>query len=344
VKEVLDLQEEIARLAPWHQDIEVGRISTLPDTHYQPRGGYQGLLRTLYRDGLQGRSVLDCACNAGGYLFWAKELGAGECYGFDIREHWIRQGRFLAEHREQSSEGVRFEVSDLYDLPERDLEPCDVTVFTGIFYHLPDPVRGLKIAADLTRELMVFDTETRAGRPDGLLVAGTEGTEVLSGAYGLNWHPTGPAVVRRVLEWAGFIETCVLWWEDEVAATPGLGRMSLLASKTPGLLEVLNRSTAQKFVRKLSGADPATARHVIQTYCKPDVELEPHSDRDFTVEAVHRGDRRVLARVREGQGTSKVLRWWVFEFEDGDIASIEKYGDAEEARSALARQDQARGA
>jgi hypothetical protein len=30
-------------------------------------------------------------------------------------------------------------VLDLYDLPTLGLEPFDITIFAGIFYHLPDP-------------------------------------------------------------------------------------------------------------------------------------------------------------------------------------------------------------
>ena len=33
-------------------------------------------MSALYPDGFQGRSIMDCACNCGGYLFWAKEIGA----------------------------------------------------------------------------------------------------------------------------------------------------------------------------------------------------------------------------------------------------------------------------
>ena len=74
-------------------------------------------LGAIFPRGLEGRTVMDCACNCGAYLFWSKEPGAGECFGFDAREHWIAQARFLAEHRTQPSDGMRFEVCDLYDLP-----------------------------------------------------------------------------------------------------------------------------------------------------------------------------------------------------------------------------------
>lgn len=105
------LEREIKRLGPWHHDIEVvpgitTRLSLNEDypaelgpvSFLDMRDAVRSKLLSVYPDGLQGRSVLDCGCNCGECLFWAKELGAGECFGFDAREHWINQGRFLAEH------------------------------------------------------------------------------------------------------------------------------------------------------------------------------------------------------------------------------------------------------
>ena len=91
-----------------------------------------------------------------------------------MREHWIRQARFLQEHR-PDGDRIRFEVMDVYDLPELGLEPFDITIFAGLFYHLADPVSGLKIAADLTNELMIFDTATKWGMEDDSLVVGPRG-------------------------------------------------------------------------------------------------------------------------------------------------------------------------
>ncbi len=62
--------------------------------------------------------MLDCACNCGAYLFWAKDEGAGRCRGFDVRAHWIDQARFLQRHRQGPNEDMRFEVMDLMDLPD----------------------------------------------------------------------------------------------------------------------------------------------------------------------------------------------------------------------------------
>jgi SAM-dependent methyltransferase len=245
------LREEIIRLGPWHFDIEVAHglttavsLEAPPETYPESFGevSFQDIrvehrvhLKNLYPDGLDGRTVLDCACNSGGYLFWSRELGAGRCFGFDAREHWIRQARFIQEHRPDAGD-MQFEVIDLYDLPERGLEPFDLTIFKGIFYHLPDPVRGLKIAADLTKEALILDTNSRAGQPDGLLAVQEEGVDALMlGIHGLNWHPTGPGTIIQILQWAGFVDFHVMRWAREYE--PGVGRFGMVASKKEGLLD-----------------------------------------------------------------------------------------------------------
>ena len=257
----VDLREEIIRLGPWHLDVEVTpEVSTsvsleAPEGSYddsfgpvsfQPSGekGFKHKLRRLYPAGLEGRSVLDCACNCGAYLFWAKDEGAGRCRGFDVREHWINQARFLQRHRRGRSTDMQFEVMDLMDLPDIGLEPFDITVFTGVLYHLADPVRGLQIAAGLTNEVMFVDTATTLDRPDdGFILAEESVEELMSGVHGLAWRPTGPHVLQRVLAWAGFEHTHVVRWAS------GEGwrgrRLGMIAARRPELLEPFAAATYQ---------------------------------------------------------------------------------------------------
>ena len=73
--------------------------------------------------------------------------------------------------------------------------------------------------------------------PDGYLAVENESKELLaSGIYGLNWLPTGPDVLRRMLEWAGFVECKVIGFR---LLDPQQGRLAMVASKTPGLLDGL---------------------------------------------------------------------------------------------------------
>src|SRR5688500_5296003 len=119
------LRAEIARLAPWHHDTQgapgVRTGERQPDGAWpaqrgtpsviRPGRGFAAFAAQVWPNGLEGRSFLDCACNGGGYVFAARENGAGRCLGFDVREHWIAQARFLARHL--PSDGIGFEVADL---------------------------------------------------------------------------------------------------------------------------------------------------------------------------------------------------------------------------------------
>ena len=137
---------------------------------------------------------------------------------------------------------MTFEVRDLYDVPALGLPQFDIVLFQGIFYHLPDPVAGLRIAADLTRELLVLNTASCNAHPDGVLVAYEESTKrLVSGVHGLAWMPTGPKVVASILRWLGFAEIrCFYWLTDTVPAQPdNLGRIVMVASRSPELLQHL---------------------------------------------------------------------------------------------------------
>jgi SAM-dependent methyltransferase len=243
------LRQELIRLGPWHYQVEVAGGVRTGDVagdivrtdgdglgtiaFLDVREEFQGNLLDVYPEGLEGRSVLDCACNCGAYSFWAKEIGAGACLGFDARDHWIEQARFLAAQREAASDGMRFEVCDVYNVAGVAEERFDVTLFQGIFYHLPEPINALKSVADLTSELLVVDTATRNGLPDGMLAVAREGlSELLSGVYGLCWFPTGPTVLQDILRWVGFPETRVVFWSAAAAGQPAeLGRLMLLAAR-----------------------------------------------------------------------------------------------------------------
>jgi tRNA (mo5U34)-methyltransferase len=129
---------------------------------------------------------------------------------------------------------MRFEVLDLLDLPKRDLAPPDITLFLGIFYHLPDPLLGLKIAADATKELIILETSTRTGLEDGALFLEREGKkpeQVLSGIYGLSWRPTGPRVMEDIFRWLGFEAMRVVRNLPTPFRGADRGRMRVLAAR-----------------------------------------------------------------------------------------------------------------
>ena len=260
------LKKEIVAHHPWHFKVDIrdglsteysrqvpeselpfhsGTVTFLDDKDHITR-----LLQSVYPDGLNGRSLLDCACNCGAYCFWGKEIGAGRTFGFDVREHWVNQANFLLKHREANTSDMEFQVCDLYDVPKLNLPEFDFTFFRGIFYHLPDPITGLKGVADLTKEVMYLDTATTNAYGDdemasGGLIACYEATEsFMSGVHVLNWYPTGPKVMKHILEWMGFKEIKVIMYVKDISPKNDTGplagkkgRIGLLASKVEGLLD-----------------------------------------------------------------------------------------------------------
>lgn len=236
------LKNEIRSLGPWHHDIEVapGVRTGSPElaANYSrslgkpsvndPIRDANALIQDLFSEGLQGRSFLDCACNAGGHSFAAKASGAGRVLGFDVREHWIRQAEFVARHL--PSQGMDFRVGSLAELDEiAPGEMFDMTLFRGIFYHLPDPVAALKTVADRTAEMIVVNSSGKPGRTPGLVLSMESDVEVMSGVDQLAWLPTGPDVIQQILAWCGFAHSRVRFhW---AAAPNGWSRMEVIAAR-----------------------------------------------------------------------------------------------------------------
>ena len=220
------LEAQIKELAPWHHNIQIltdlnisqvfgadeklARDENQGVSLIEPREKFFERLDGAYPDGLAGKRFLDCACNAGVYCFCAREAGAEFSFGFDVREHWIEQANFIKQHRTVlPTDRIEFEVLDLYDLPSRNLEPFDFTFFSGIFYHLPDPIHGLKIAADMTSDIIVVNTASiyNPDNPGGLTPRRRSSSDyVMSGVSEMAWFPNGPKAILLILNWLGFKE------------------------------------------------------------------------------------------------------------------------------------------
>jgi SAM-dependent methyltransferase len=219
------LLDKIRELAPWHHDIQltaevrigqafgdekIARKDNEGVSLIEPRDKFFERTYGVFEKGLAGKRFLDCACNAGVYCFYAREADAEFSFGFDVREHWIQQANFIKQHRTVApTDRIEFQVLDLYDLPQAGLEPFDFTFFSGIFYHLPDPIHGLKIAADITRDVIVVNTASMYDpkNPGGLTPRRRASSEMMmSGVSEMAWFPNGPKAILLILNWMGFRE------------------------------------------------------------------------------------------------------------------------------------------
>ncbi len=248
------LKSEIQALAPWHIDVEIAPGLRTGQGNVEPQDGarlamgivdpneIRPLLRAIYPGGLGGKRFLDVACNGGGYSMVANDLGAEYVFGFDVRDHWIRQAEFLKRHRAGDRDRVRFALCDLREIDEKIGEArFDICLFKGIFYHLPDPIASLKVVADRTDEILILDTAAAKDKPDGFLQLRFEPTaDPMSGVHELAWFPTGASVLKGILDWLGFQETRLIFWKKPQRGR--FGRIRIVGARSKRLLEHFDKS------------------------------------------------------------------------------------------------------
>jgi len=258
-RKIRSLAKQIENLGPWHHVLDVRdglttKIERITNSDgkkisaIDPRLPFQRIMDKIYPQGLVGKSFLDHACNCGGYSFIAKEMGADRTYGYDVREKWIEQAEFLRANRSADTNNMTFEVLNLHELDRAQPDMFDISWFSGIFYHLPDPVAGLKIAADKTKEIFYLNTailtHDEGEYHNGCLYLTKEGTtHAMTGVDGLAWVPSGPNVLINILNWLGFPETRIIHWRKRVVKNTrgdkrrdNIGRIAIVAARDKAML------------------------------------------------------------------------------------------------------------
>lgn len=150
--------EELATV-PWHHSIRL-----FPDLLI--KGSKSEALLAAERAAildplaLDGRTVLDIGSWNGYFAFEAKRAGAARVVATDSL-CWnlpVFRGRETFDlARECLGLDIETKVIDPTELPGG-LEPTDVVLFLGVFYHMHDPIAVLNGAAALAREVLVIET------------------------------------------------------------------------------------------------------------------------------------------------------------------------------------------
>jgi tRNA (mo5U34)-methyltransferase len=96
-------------------------------------------------DDLSGTRLLDIGTWDGWFAFEAERRGA-EVVAVDNVE------------QENFHYGVRYEVCEIYRLPELATGTFDYVLFLGVLYHLRHPLRALEIVCAMTKQLAIVDS------------------------------------------------------------------------------------------------------------------------------------------------------------------------------------------
>jgi len=156
------LRRELERLGPFHHEFALPFGLRTSGTSETDRTRMTHLRENVLPELLlEGRRVLDVACNCGGVSLEA--AGRAEyVLGIDVVERYIEQAEFLK--RALGRERVEFRKLAVEDV-DASLGTFDVSLCLGILYHLENPVLGMRKIADVTTSVIVVDSRLDPKHP-----------------------------------------------------------------------------------------------------------------------------------------------------------------------------------
>jgi tRNA (mo5U34)-methyltransferase len=224
------LRARVAAVPFWYHSIELGNGVVTPGV--KTRAGMDAHVDALALPDLRGKTVLDIGAWDGYFSFdaerrgasrvvaldhfvWEARLGPGGVPSPDDPAGWDRQGLpgkagFDLAHEVLGS-SVEARVGDFMEIDLAELGRFDVVIFSGVLYHLEEPLRALRRLSALTAELAIIETAAvHVGEhPKAALVEFYPGAELNDDA-GNWWAPSANALVGMCAA-AGFAHTDVIW-------------------------------------------------------------------------------------------------------------------------------------
>lgn len=156
------IEQRVRDLGPWFHNIELAGVQTAPD-HFLPDYPGKKWRRFAHAlpDDLRGRSVLDIGCNAGFFSVQMKLRGAQRVLAIDTNDHFLQQGRFVAEVMGTPIEFRNLSVYDVASLGER----FDIVLFMGVLYHLRHPLLALDLIYEhVAGDMLIFQSMQRGSK------------------------------------------------------------------------------------------------------------------------------------------------------------------------------------
>jgi tRNA (mo5U34)-methyltransferase len=157
------VQRQVEELGWWYHHFELPSGVWTGDgvpPAYDPIERWE-LIEPHLPEDLEGKSVLDVGGNSGYFSVRMKQRGAGRCVLVEPVVEFVDQANFVFSQFEVDVEVVNEDVH-VYCLTTD--ERFDYVLFLGLFYHLKYPVLVLDRLAEMTKDLIFFNSHI-AGPP-----------------------------------------------------------------------------------------------------------------------------------------------------------------------------------
>ncbi len=148
---------------PWHHQIDLGEGVLTPGN--TSIAILESQASEYFRDGIQGKSLIDIGCWDGYNSFEAHRRGARDVLATDhfawSDQCWGDRAAFDIAHSLLAPQ-VRVEEIDIPDLSVDRVGRFDIVLFAGVFYHLRNPFQVLEQVSPLAKETLILETHLDA--------------------------------------------------------------------------------------------------------------------------------------------------------------------------------------
>ena len=207
-----EIEAAVRRFPFWYQRIELAPgLFTLAQPAYH-EFVWQRILPALRTD-LSGASVLDVGCNAGYFAIEAKRRGAWRVVGIESVGDFLRQAELCRDVLGLDIEYLSMDAHALRDLRAR----FDLVLFTGILYHLKDPLHVIEAVGECCADAVIVETEVLAENPGTCVY-------VRQGPYGHTPVTPVHTGIMKFLERDDLNGDPSNWWVPDVECVRGMLR------------------------------------------------------------------------------------------------------------------------
>ncbi len=149
----------VATVSDWYHRIELAPGVVTPGVNDSPRV----LQELAFPDDLRGARALDLGTRDGFFAFELERRGA-DVLAVDYCA--AEQTGFAVAARALDSR-VRFLRANVFDLRPREVGTFDVVLFLGLIYHLPDPMRAIRLVRGLCRRHLWLESHLGLTESEG---------------------------------------------------------------------------------------------------------------------------------------------------------------------------------
>lgn len=140
----------------WYQRIDIGNGKFTMEIGPAFHEMVWEKFKPIFPNKLNGASVLDIGTNAGYFPIEFKKIGAGYTVGLEFIDEFIDQARKIKKiYGLTNIDYFKMDAHEVYKLKGK----FDIVIFTGILYHLKNPLQVIEEVAKKCNDVILIETE-----------------------------------------------------------------------------------------------------------------------------------------------------------------------------------------